>query len=313
MHSKLNCISILLTFSSLIVSCTSRSFHSETKQINGTIVNASDPVSRSTVAIVFTNPAAMGPKIRVQTVCTGTLISENWVVTAAHCVLGSQPPFSTLRIAFLQDVPKAQQEGTLEGALRGVDRVVVHNANRIASMCSNDQDPVNFAECNARSEPPTPFYDLALIRFKDKFANGHQPARLPEPNLKMDGKSTLVTAGYGLKKDQNEDSKRVTGVLTKIESSQFQADWSHSQEFLVQNTEAAGNCHGDSGGPIYLSTAHEVLTLVGVTSRGDTVCGVKNGPVVYSDLRQHLNWVACNAGLKKEACIEETNQTKRLF
>ena len=197
--------------------------------IGGDKVQAGSSVSRSTVGLYDSGS---------QSLCTGTLISDQLVLTAAHCVT---PNSDKMIVYFGRDFGQKDQS-----LVRPVVKSVVHpNYN------NNYED----------------MHDVALIRFSGGLPSGFAPAPLLKDFSVIQKGTRVVVAGYGL--NWAWGIKKGAGVLRTTDLKVEQALYGRTEIVLDQSIRK-GICSGDSGGPAYLEVNGQ-LYLLGVASRGDSL------------------------------------------
>ncbi|OYZ23411.1 MAG: hypothetical protein B7Y39_05130 [Bdellovibrio sp. 28-41-41] len=201
----------------------------------------------------------------VKAVCTGSLLGNNLVLTAAHC-LGKDP--SKILVVFSTSLQKANATMT-----RPVVGAIAHNQWQTTRAKTKDTN------------------DIALIKFQGTTPIGYRAVNVLPNTSALKDKSAVLLAGYGM---SDGAKKTGTGVLrqtmTTIASTQFA-----SSEILVEQRLGRGACHGDSGGPAYI-VANGVYYLWGVTSRGSMDTKDQcNALSVYTNILFHLKWLQDNA------------------
>ncbi|KYG70494.1 serine protease [Bdellovibrio bacteriovorus] len=196
--------------------------------IGGKVVEAGDKIQESIVAVY---DAVEGQ------LCTGSLLPNNLVLTAAHCI-GTEP--EAMYVFFGTEVNKF-------AVRRQVDKVAISSLWETRQYEDFDTG------------------DIALMHFQGEVPAGYKPATfLSETNKKLLKKGAkVVLAGYGITDGVTGDGAgtlRVTSV--KIADPKFSLT-----EVKLDQTGGTGACHGDSGGPAYIEVKGKYY-LWGVTSRG---------------------------------------------
>ncbi len=183
-------------------------------------------------------------------VCSGTLISENVFLTAAHCV------------AWMPSV--------------GIDAedVVVTFADKISDGPFYQAGSYHYSPSFGHDMGDR--YDVAVVVL-EVAPPGITPARLPTAGLldelKADGSLHLqrfVTVGYGaVREDKTHAWQSIYGDPVRRYAEQEPLALEPSWLLLSMNpsTENAGTCSGDSGGPHFLGDI-----VVSVTVTGDRYC-----------------------------------------
>jgi hypothetical protein len=176
---------------------------------------------------------------RINDNCTATLISKKILITAAHCVYGSQP--SDLEITFPNRPHKEK-----------VARILLPNFLKYTSPIGNGQD-------------------IALL-YLEEILDDVKPINLGL-NIVLQKNDSVLIAGYG--RYQTQDSicygqgseKLLIGETTVQEPfSRYPSDqWGAS----FATSGGAVVCSGDSGGPALLKVNGEFI-VVGIISSGDS-------------------------------------------
>lgn len=231
--------------------------------IGGTVVETSDVISKSTVAIVASVVDAKGEE--GQFVCTGSLIADNVVLTAGHCVPEvKEGEKAAMYVVFTTDLNKLSRE-----QIRNVNKVVVHP--------KYGQEAEDGSDAN----------DIALIRFAGTKAAGYQVAKfLSDESLLTDG-ATVTLAGYGLTDGVN---KTGDNLLRKTDVTIL--EHFGKTEVALDQSQGKGACHGDSGGPAFLNVAG-VEYVWGITSRGIGKDGKDDCSLfsLYTKVKAHQTFV----------------------
>lgn len=232
--------------------------------IGGTVVETSDQISKSTVAIIASIVDAKGEE--QQFVCTGSLIADNVVLTAGHCVPEvKEGEKAGMYVVFTTDLNKLSRE-----QVRNVNKVVVHP--------KYGQEAEDGSDAN----------DIALIRFAGVKPAGYQLAKyLADESLLTEG-ATVTLAGYGLTDGVN---KTGDNLLRKTDVEIIQHFG--KTEVALDQSKGKGACHGDSGGPAFLKGADGVEYVWGVTSRGIGKDGVDDCSLfsLYTKVKAHQAFV----------------------
>ncbi len=202
-------------------------------------------LGRSIVAIVTTSGG-------VQSLCTGSLIAKDLVLTAAHCV--EKNP-ERVFIVFAENVEKASPEFQREA------RGYLLNPHWRHSWEKGKGD-------------------LALVHFGGKLPGGYSPIKLAPEDLKLRMGSTVKMMGYGV---SDGFTKEGSGVLREMKTKLRE---------VVSATEVMSDgwhssvCFGDSGGPAFIKKgrAWEQWGVASfVTNRSCSEASVHTGIMDYLD------------------------------
>ncbi|XP_041980977.1 serine protease snake-like [Aricia agestis] len=224
--------------------------------------------------------------------CGSTLISDKFLLTAAHCsklvlsrtkdVVNSVPEVVMLGLENLET-----DEFDIHGKpiLQEIERIIVHPLYA----------------------PPKKYNDIALIEMKTavRFAPEVQPACLwSREDVEVPGQNVTIT-GWGTTESGDQAhllQKAVVDVLENRQCDQLLQDTrNRNWHGLVESQLCAGKleggvdtCQGDSGGPLQTiiptETEGKIYRIMGVTSFG-IKCGVQKRPGIYTRVSTYVDWI----------------------
>lgn len=268
--------SIALTFTALFVACgqnpqTRNVASIDTGIIGGTLSAGTEDYAKHTVILYDTSIGAL---------CTASILSESILVTAAHCVSSEA---NALKVAF----------GTNMNSKDIVVRdVVAYETSPVWAFRQNQEFNTG---------------DIALVRFTGGLPPGYSKINLLTDASKLTNDMDVMLAGYGASKVarvQDPKSGAMTsdhqeaGVLRSVTTTMKNATYSKS-EFLVEASKGKSACHGDSGGPAYVTVdieeggrVRKETVLTGVTSRGvDDELDMCNVSAAYTSIPFYSAWI----------------------
>lgn len=207
------------------------------------------------------------------TQCTGTVIAEHLVITAAHCFLSGH---GTYEIRAL--------DPRFRFRIAVATQVAIHPDFDVRALGTN-----------------APLNDIALLRVSGTFPPWLVPVALarsvPDDGTFVD----VVAAGFGMSQDRQV---RSAGTLRQMHFAMLERmDGPSKLLFLIdrsatKTTHRFGICRGDSGGPVFLKTASGPV-LVGVISAviagRDSDCGSITAVTAVSAYRGFIQDLAGRA------------------
>ncbi len=245
---------VLGLVSVLVLAACSPSEQSSTLNVNGDSIIGGREVEEGEAiikSIVAVYDAAGGQ------LCTGSLLENNLVLTAAHCVTSDQ-----MYIFF----DRVLEAGSIS---RKVDKAA------ISPYWATNQDH------------DTNTGDVAVLHFKGTIPLGYEPATFLKSKRSLRQGRQTILAGYGM---SNGVTGEGAGILRMTTVSILNPSFSET-EVIVDQQFGNGACHGDSGGPAYI-LANGKYYLWGITSRGvedpDNNCSKF---AAYTNALEYLPWI----------------------
>ncbi|KAF2883263.1 hypothetical protein ILUMI_22910, partial [Ignelater luminosus] len=224
-----------------------------------------------------------GPKTNIEWLCGGSLISDNFVLTAAHCVISAvYGPVQWARMGTIN--LKEPKKGGIPGDFEIVGRYVHPEYKR-----------------------PSVYNDIALLKLNQSVVRSEyvQPACL---NTEFQINKFVEAVGWGKTAFTGDSTNNLLKVFLEIYSNAIcRKSYINLSKVVLRDgildekqvcaggglNESKDTCQGDSGGPLHQllkENVYKLYRVVGVTSFGKA-CGVQNIPGIYTRVSYYVPWI----------------------
>ncbi|KAM4723147.1 ovochymase-2 [Rhinophrynus dorsalis] len=244
---------------------------------NGYEISDFGKISEGEEAIPYSWPWHVSIKFATEHVCDGVIITEDWVLTSANCVV-TREEFRDLWVvvAGIHDLTREEHDQK-----RSVKQIIVHSEFTRQSMD----------------------YDIALLQLAEPFQfNSYvRPICLPERNSEVAPSSLCVVSGWGLRRKEKEKSTKLQQLEVPVLLTDACKDHYENHSGGITDRmfcagfptgQANDSCSAQAGGPLVcIADGTGIYSIYGIASWGVN-CRGNSKPGVYTRVPMFINWIS---------------------